>query len=67
MIRSDGLLPDRQQALVERFGLRVLPLGNVEPCELAKDRGHIGMIWAEGLFHNRQRTLVERLGLLVLP
>ena len=66
MIRAEGLLPDRQRALVERLGLRVLALVVVQLREVVQARGHIGMIRAEGLLPDRQRALVERLGLRVL-
>jgi len=66
MVRAKGLLRDRQRALVERLGLRVLALGAVEQCEVVQARGDIGMVRAKGLLRDRQRALVERLGLRVL-
>jgi hypothetical protein len=44
MIRAEGFLPDRQRALEERLGLRVLALGVVQRREVVQARGHIGMI-----------------------
>ena len=66
MIRAEGLLPDRQGALVERLGLRVVALGVVQQREVVQAPGHIGMIRAEGILQDRQRALIERLGLRVL-
>src|SRR6266404_379260 len=46
MIRTDSLLSDRQRALEERLGLRVLTLGLVQRREVIQARGYIGMIWS---------------------
>ncbi len=46
MVRPQRLLPNRQRALVERLGLRVLALGVVEQSQIVQARGHIGMIGA---------------------
>ena len=66
MVGAEGLFPDRQRALVERLGLRVLALVAIQRGQIAQARGHTGMVGAEGLFFDRQRALVERLGLGVL-
>lgn len=49
----EGLLFDRQGALVQRLGLRVLALGLVQRREVVEALGHIGMIRTQGLFSYR--------------
>ena len=61
--RSQGLLHDRQRALVERLGLGVAALGFVERGQVVEARGHVGVRRSEGLLHDRQRALMKRLGL----
>src|SRR3989442_15684296 len=65
MIRAESLLIDRQRALEERLGLRVLALGLVELREVVQARGHIGMIRAVGLLGDPQRLLRNDYGALV--
>ena len=66
MIRAERLLVNRQRALVQRLGLRVLALGEVEPSQVVAARGYIGVIGTQSFLINRQRALVQRLGLRVL-
>ncbi len=66
MLRPEGLLPDRQGALVERLGLGVLALVVVEQRVIVEAVGYIPMVRPEGLLPERQRPLVERLCLGVL-
>jgi len=60
MVRAEGLLPNRQRALVERLSLREMALAEEQVREAVQARAHIGMIRTEGLFPDRQRPLIER-------
>src|SRR5258705_7098880 len=62
MVGAEGPLLDRQRALEESLGLRVLALGVVQPREVAQAPGHIGVIRAESLLIDRQRAPEELLG-----
>ena len=66
MIRAEGLLPDRQGALVERLGLRVVALSFVKQGQVVQVSRYIRMIGTIGFLINRQGALVEWLGLRVL-
>ena len=55
MVRTQGLLLDRQRARVERLGQRVPALGAVELREVVQAPGYIGMIRAEGLLPDGHR------------
>ena len=65
MVRAEGLLRDRQRALEERLGLRVLALRRVKHREVVQARGHNGMVFAvvllcdlERLFRNDHGTVI---------
>ena len=65
MIRAESLLPDRQRALVERLGLRVLALGIVQRREVVQARGHIGMIRADRLLGDLQRLFCDHYSAII--
>ena len=62
MFRPEGLLVDRQGALVEGLGGGVAALGVVQRGEVVEVRGQAGVFRPEGLLINRQGALVEGLG-----
>jgi len=66
MILAEDLLIDRQRALKEWFGLRILALYQVQTREVVQAPRHIVMICPEGLLADRQSTLEERLDLRIL-
>src|SRR5262245_3610370 len=66
MIFAQRLLPDVESALVERFGLPVLPLVVVEYCQVVKAIGGVRMIFAQRFLPDGQRAPIERLCLNVL-
>src|SRR5437763_13524241 len=51
---TQHLLPDRQGALHERFGLRVVALGTVEQCQVVEALCCVGMQGAQHLLTDRQ-------------
>jgi hypothetical protein len=54
MLGSQGLLPDRQRALVERLGLHVAALGLVEFRQVVEVDGNVRVFRAQGLLVNCQ-------------
>jgi hypothetical protein len=62
VVWAEGLLADRQRALVERLGLDVPALLCVERGQVVEAVGDVGMVWAECLLLDRQGTLEQRLG-----
>ena len=65
MIRAESLLIDRQRALIERLGLRVLALGAVQLREVVQARGHNGMIGSHRLLGDLQRLLRHHDGAII--
>ncbi len=62
MVRAGGLLLDREHALVERLGRRVLPSQHVNRRDaLQRECGQL-TVRALGLLADRERAPVERLG-----
>ncbi len=57
--RPESLLPNRQRTLVQRLGLRVPALVEVEPRQVVEALGDIWMLGAEGLFPDRQMEAVH--------
>ena len=66
MVRAESLLPDRQRALVERLGLRVLALGDIQQREVVQALGHRGMIGAHRLLGDLQRLLRHHDGAIIV-
>jgi len=65
MVGAEGLLHDRQRALVERLRLGVLTLGIVERGQVVQARRHIGMIWPNVLLRDLQRLLRDDDGTII--
>ena len=62
MFGSEGLLLDRERALIEWLGPGVVALGLVQPGEAIERVGDARMLGPEGLLPDREGALVERLG-----
>ncbi len=65
MLGSEGLLHDRQRALVERLGVGVLALGDVEQRHVVEALGHVGVNWSQRILAYGKRPLVEPLRVCV--
>ena len=65
MFRPEGLLYDRQGALVERLGLGVAALAFVKRGEVVEVLCDVRMLRPEGLLPDRQGALEEGLGVPV--
>jgi hypothetical protein len=63
MVRSERLFADRQGAFVERLGLGVAALFQVDAGQLAQASGDIRMVGSKRLLEDRQGALVQRLRL----
>ena len=67
MLGSQGLLPDRQGAPVERLGLGVAALGVVEPRQVVEARGHARVTGSKFSCHLKTgRPLLLGLGVIAL-
>ena len=65
MIWTERFFFDRQRALVERRGIRIVILISIKPRQIIQRCRDIKMIRAERLFSDRQRAFEERLGLSI--
>ena len=65
MVGSESLLSNLQGTLMERFGLGVAPLREVQRGQSIEAGSGLGMVGTEGLLNNLQGELIERIGLRV--
>ena len=66
MVGAKRLLIDRERALVERFGLRVLALGGEEKSQVVQGEGHVRVVGAAVLLCGPQCLPREKSRALVL-
>ncbi len=62
-----GTLPNGNRPIYERFRLRVLAFGPIEPAEIVEHDGHVRMIWTEALLADCQCPAKQHFGLGILP
>ena len=62
MIGTERLLADSQRSFVERLGIGVAALVDVERSQIVQRPGDVGMIRSKRLLVDRQRPLIEWLG-----
>ena len=67
MLGSQGLFPDRQRSLVERFGLGVAALGLVECRQVVEEETSDRMVGAKFILAQSQRFLGKPKSLLGAP
>src|SRR2546421_12947669 len=67
MFQPQYLFTDGQGTLIERFGLLVLALIIIEPCQSVETLGSVRMLRSQYLLTDCQGTLYEWLCLCVLP
>src|SRR5437868_1315973 len=60
MLKRQGLFADRQSALVERLGLRILALLTIEKRQVVEWGGHLGMLRSQLLLPDAQGALKKR-------
>src|SRR2546421_12876248 len=66
MVNPQGLFPDLQCTLKQRFGLGIVTLLTVEDRQIVECEGYIRMVSPQCVLLNVQCTLKQRLGLDVL-
>src|SRR5436190_24299156 len=65
MALAESIFPDRQRALMKRFGQTIETTEIIDVGEIVEAVGNLGMLGTKDLFRNRKCAGVERLGPVV--
>jgi len=65
MLSAQCILSDEQGLFIERFGLLIFALSMIEPCQIIKSRGDLGVFRSPYFLIDIECLPIERFGLLI--